>query len=125
MSMFLPNQLTLRWCGRHRGYLPPHNFAVSWLPFLGWDCTTKLLIESEYQTGFRNARRAIAVASITLDLSGSQFQKLQDLATVHGIALAVLLKASLEDWLNSQKSEFVDAANYVLTKNTELYQRLT
>ncbi|AFY79354.1 hypothetical protein Ple7327_4227 [Pleurocapsa sp. PCC 7327] len=64
------------------------------------------------------------MASITLELSDTQFQKLQDLATVHGITPEVLLKASLEDWLNSQKSEFVDAANYVLTKNTELYQRL-
>ncbi len=64
------------------------------------------------------------MASITLDLSGTQFQKLQDLATVHGIALEVLLKASLEDWFNSQKPEFVDAANYVLTKNASLYQRL-
>ncbi len=72
----------------------------------------------------KHSRRAIAVASITIDLSDSQFQKLQDLATVHGIALEVLLKASLEDWLNSQKSEFVDAANYVLTKNAELYRRL-
>ena len=64
------------------------------------------------------------MASISLDLSETQFQKLQDLATVHGIALEVLLKASLEDWLNSQKPEFVDAANYVLTKNADLYQRL-
>jgi antitoxin FitA len=66
----------------------------------------------------------MAVASITLDLSDTQFQELQDLATVHGIALEVLLKASLEDWLNAQKSEFVDVANYVLTKHAELYQRL-
>jgi hypothetical protein len=64
------------------------------------------------------------VTSITLDLSDTQFQKLQDLATVHGIAIEVLLKASLEDWLSSQGSEFVDAANYVLRKNAELYQRL-
>ncbi|MEQ9549599.1 MAG: DNA-binding protein [Coleofasciculus sp. G3-WIS-01] len=64
------------------------------------------------------------MASITIDLSDSQLQKLRDLARVHGIALEVLLKASLEDWLNSQRSEFVDAANYVLTKNAELYRRL-
>jgi antitoxin FitA len=64
------------------------------------------------------------VASVTLDLSDTQFQTLQDLATAHGIALEVLLKASLEDWLNTQKSEFVDVADYVLTKNAELYQRL-
>jgi predicted transcriptional regulator len=64
------------------------------------------------------------VASITIDLSDSQLQKLQDLADVYGIAPEVLLKASLEDWINSQKSEFVDVANYVLTKNDELYRRL-
>ncbi|MEM9006092.1 MAG: DNA-binding protein [Cyanobacteria bacterium P01_F01_bin.86] len=64
------------------------------------------------------------MASLTIDLSDSQFQKLQDLAGMHGIALDVLLKASLEDWVNSQKGEFVDAADYVLKKNTELYRRL-
>jgi predicted transcriptional regulator len=64
------------------------------------------------------------VASITIDLSDSQFQKLQNLAKLHGIATEVLLKASLEDWLNLQKDDFVDAANYVLVKNAELYRRL-
>ncbi|UIE37256.1 DNA-binding protein [Leptodesmis sichuanensis] len=64
------------------------------------------------------------MAAITIDLSDSQFQQLQELARAHGITLDVLLKASLEDWLNSQKSEFVDTANYVLTKNAELYRRL-
>lgn len=64
------------------------------------------------------------MAAITIEVSDSQLQKLQDLAVAHGIALEDLLKASLEDWLNSQKSEFDNAANYVLTKNAELYQRL-
>jgi predicted transcriptional regulator len=64
------------------------------------------------------------VASITIDLSDSQFQKLQNLARVHGIATEVLLKASLEDWLNLQKGDFVNAADYVLEKNAELYRRL-
>jgi len=64
------------------------------------------------------------VVCISIDLSDRQFQKLQELANVHGIAIEVLLQASVEDWLNSQKSEFVDAANYVLTKNAELYRRL-
>jgi predicted transcriptional regulator len=66
----------------------------------------------------------ITVASITIDLSDSQFQKLQNLARVHGIATEVLLKASLEDWLNLQKGDFVNAADYVLAKNAELYRRL-
>jgi predicted transcriptional regulator len=64
------------------------------------------------------------VASITINLSDSQFQKLQNLARVHGIATEVLLKASLEDWLNLQKGDFVNAADYVLAKNAELYRRL-
>ncbi len=64
------------------------------------------------------------MTSITIDLSDSQFQKLQDLAKVHGIAIDVLLKASLEDWLNLQKGDFVNASDYVLTKNAELYRRL-
>jgi len=64
------------------------------------------------------------VASITIDLSDSQFQKLQNLARVHGIATEVLLKASLEDWLNLQKGDFVNAADYMLEKNAELYRRL-
>lgn len=68
--------------------------------------------------------RVIAVASITIDLSDCQFQKLQNLAKVHGIATEVLMKASLEDWLNFQKGDFVNAADYVLQKNAELYRRL-
>ncbi|MEL6491673.1 MAG: DNA-binding protein [Cyanobacteria bacterium J06621_3] len=64
------------------------------------------------------------MASITIDLSDNQLQVLEDLASVHGISLDVLLRAGLEDWLSFQKSDFVDAANYVLAKNTELYQRL-
>lgn len=64
------------------------------------------------------------MTSITIDLSESQFQKLQDLARVHGIPVEVLLKASLEDLLNLQKGDFVNTADYVLIKNAELYRRL-
>jgi hypothetical protein len=64
------------------------------------------------------------MVSVNVDLSNNQFQKLQNLAKSQGIPLKVLLKASLEDWLNSQKSDFSDATDYVLTKNAELYHRL-
>ena len=60
-----------------------------------------------------------------LSFTDSQFQKLQDLARVHGIALEVLLRAGVEDWLSLRKSDFIDAADVVLTKNAELYQRLS
>lgn len=64
------------------------------------------------------------MASITIDLSDSQFQKLQDLARVHGIPAEALLRASIEDWLSSPESDFTQAAEYVLKKNAELYRRL-
>ncbi|MBE9099611.1 DNA-binding protein [Vacuolonema iberomarrocanum] len=64
------------------------------------------------------------MASITLELSDSQLQKLQDLAALYGVTLEVLLKIGLDDWLNAQTSEFVESANYVLQKNAELYRRL-
>jgi len=62
--------------------------------------------------------------SITLELSDNQLQKLQELATLYGVTLEVLLKIGLDDWLNSQTNEFVEAADYVLQKNAELYRRL-
>lgn len=64
------------------------------------------------------------MASITIDLPDSQFQKLQELARVHGIPPEALLRASIEDWLSSPKSDFTQAAEYVLNKNAELYRRL-
>ncbi|MEM6713737.1 MAG: DNA-binding protein [Cyanobacteria bacterium P01_D01_bin.6] len=64
------------------------------------------------------------MTSVTVDLSDNQYQKLQTLANLHGIAPEALLKASLEDWLNTQKHEFSAAVDHVLQKNTELYQRL-
>ena len=64
------------------------------------------------------------MASITIDISDSQLQKLQELAKVYGLSPEALLRASLEDWLSFPKSEFTDAANYVLRKNAELYRRL-
>ncbi|MEO0933240.1 MAG: DNA-binding protein, partial [Cyanobacteria bacterium J06641_2] len=35
-----------------------------------------------------------------------------------------LLSASVEDLLNHPKSDFTEAANYVMQKNAELYRRL-
>lgn len=64
------------------------------------------------------------MASITIDLSDSQFQELQNLARVYGIPPEILLRASVEDWLSSSKSDFTQAADYVLNKNAELYRRL-
>jgi hypothetical protein len=40
------------------------------------------------------------------------------------IAIEVLLKASPQDWLSLQKDDFINAADYVVAKNAELYRRL-
>ncbi|MGD1860978.1 MAG: DNA-binding protein [Leptolyngbyaceae cyanobacterium] len=64
------------------------------------------------------------MASITIDLSDSQLQQLQELATAQGIAVDTLVKAGVQDWLNSQQSDFIEASNRVLKKNAELYRRL-
>ena len=64
------------------------------------------------------------MASITIDLTDSQFQKLQELAREHGVPAETLLHVSIEDWLSSAKSDFTEAAEYVLKKNAELYRRL-
>ncbi|MCA6585306.1 MAG: DNA-binding protein [Pseudanabaena sp.] len=65
------------------------------------------------------------MATITIDISDSQLQKLQDfLARVHRVSPEALISANLESWLSSPSPEFMDAAKYVLKKNAELYQRL-
>ncbi|MFN6561459.1 MAG: DNA-binding protein [Nostoc sp. ChiSLP01] len=64
------------------------------------------------------------MVSITINITDSQLQKLQDLARLDGIPLEVLVSASIEDWLSSPKIEFTEAANYVLKKNAELYRCL-
>ena len=64
------------------------------------------------------------MTAITINISDSQLQKLQELANIQGVALDILLKSSIDEWLNSSNSEFASAANYVLKKNSELYRRL-
>ncbi|MFP4297893.1 MAG: DNA-binding protein [Spirulinaceae cyanobacterium] len=64
------------------------------------------------------------MTAITINLSDSQYQKLQNLASVYGVTVEVLLKASLDDWLNGQNDDFTNAADYILNKNSELYKRL-
>jgi hypothetical protein len=61
--------------------------------------------------------------AITIEISEDKLQKLENLAALHGITTEVLLRSGIDDWLNS-KPEFINAANYVIRKNSELYQRL-
>jgi antitoxin FitA len=64
------------------------------------------------------------MVAITINMTEEQLQKLQELAQKFGISTEELLSVSLKDLLNYPKSEFPEAASYVLRKNAELYQRL-
>ncbi|EKU98665.1 hypothetical protein Lepto7375DRAFT_7976 [Leptolyngbya sp. PCC 7375] len=65
------------------------------------------------------------MAAITLDIPDSQFQRLQELAKLYNLSPEALLLANMESWLTNQPNAFNDAAQYVLNKNSELYQHLT
>ncbi len=64
------------------------------------------------------------MASIIIDLPDQQFEKIQKLSQNLGILTKELLRIGIEDCLNHPKSEFIQAVDYVLHKNAELYQRL-
>ncbi len=74
--------------------------------------------------GQKGTKKVTAMASVTIELSEERLQALQDLAKSQNIPLDILLRSSLESWLSAQQADFQDATNYVLNKNTELYQRL-
>lgn len=69
-------------------------------------------------------RKAFSVASITIDISEQQFQKMQEIAQELGISLEEFLRISISEWLNHPQADFTQAARHVLQKNAELYQRL-
>jgi predicted transcriptional regulator len=64
------------------------------------------------------------MAAITINIPEEQLQQLEAMAQANNISTEELLRASIEDWLNYPKSDFEQAANYVLQKNAELYRRL-
>ncbi len=64
------------------------------------------------------------MASITINISDQQFQRVQKVASGLGLSPEEWLRISMDDWLNHPKSEFSQASSYVLKKNAELYQRL-
>ncbi|TAF07554.1 MAG: DNA-binding protein [Nostocales cyanobacterium] len=64
------------------------------------------------------------MAAITINIPDEQLQQLQVMAQANNISPEELLRATIEDLLNYPKSDFEQAANYVLQKNSELYRRL-
>jgi antitoxin FitA len=64
------------------------------------------------------------MASITIDISDEQLQKMQQLARDNQVSPEDLLRVNIEDWLARPQDEFTQAADYVLQKNAEIYHRL-
>jgi antitoxin FitA len=64
------------------------------------------------------------MSNITIQLPDERMQQLQKLAQEAKVLPEELLRARVEEWLNSPLQEFLQAAQYVLKKNEELYRRL-
>ena len=61
---------------------------------------------------------------IVVTIPDRQLLKLQETATRLGISLEELLLMGVEELVAQPETAFYQAANYVLKKNAELYQRL-
>jgi antitoxin FitA len=62
---------------------------------------------------------------IAFELPENESIHLTDTAHRLGIEPEELAKAALSDFLNQEKNDFLEAAQYVLDKNHELYRRLS
>ena len=61
---------------------------------------------------------------VTIPLTEEQFAKLQEKAHRLRVPPETLLAATVEDLLSRPDEEFLQAMEYVLQKNGELYRRL-
>ncbi len=64
------------------------------------------------------------MTTITVPLSEERLEQLRELAQRANVSPEELARAGLEDWLRQPREDFVEAAQYVLRKNAELYRRL-
>ena len=62
--------------------------------------------------------------TITIPISEERLEQLTNLAQKAGVAPEELLVRQVESLLNSEDYQFLNAANYILQKNKELYKRL-
>jgi len=61
------------------------------------------------------------MTNITLSLPDTQLEIITKRAQELGISPEVFLQVSIEDWLTHPTKQFIEAADYVLKKNAELY----
>jgi hypothetical protein len=64
------------------------------------------------------------MSTLVISLPEEHMRKLEALAARFGIAPEELVRVSIEDLLEQSDDEFRRAVDYVLRKNTELYERL-
>ncbi len=62
--------------------------------------------------------------SLTINLSDDKLHKLQKIAKERGITVEEVVQTKINEWLTPNPEDFNQVANYVLTKNPELYNRL-
>ena len=64
------------------------------------------------------------MTSLTINLSDDKLRKLQKIAQEKGVTIEEVLQTKINEWLNPNPDNFNQVANYVLSKNAELYKRL-
>jgi hypothetical protein len=62
--------------------------------------------------------------TITITIPDDRLVKLQETATHLGVSVEELILIGVEQVLNQPEENFQGAVDYILNKNTELYQRL-
>ena len=64
------------------------------------------------------------MTTITVSISDDRMQQLRERANHYHVAPEELVRVSLDDLLARPEEDFRQAVEYVLNKNSELYQRL-
>lgn len=65
------------------------------------------------------------MTSITVTLPDERVEQLREMAKNYGITLEDLVRVGVEDLISRSDEPFREALRYVLTKNKELYKRLS
>lgn len=61
---------------------------------------------------------------LTIPISDERLQKLKAVAARHQLAPEELIQISIDELINHPEEAVIDAMDYVLNKNAELYRRL-
>jgi hypothetical protein len=77
-----------------------------------------------FRTQQVNLGSEASMTTITVSISDDRMQKLRERASLYQVAPEELVRVSLDDLLGRSEEDFRQAVEYVLNKNSELYQRL-